>query len=959
MIAVVLAAVALAQPAAPPDPLRIVRQVQEAVDRDGGHSLEREWRRTLAARPGAPDALLAVAAFERARYRFERSDSLLRRLDTHAGRDEGTWRAMAQVGMAQWRALGSEPQRAESLYVAARMSARSVQRVDIEAEAVLGVAQLRQRSQGPRVGQSLLAEWWALLPAPSPQDSAQRLCLMGAIDEQLGDTTGVRRITTGALLAERTRAWRVAGACRLAEAQSAERRGFFGGASVPARLALGHFARIRYDLGTALASQWLGYISVQRFRFREGEQLLEAAIVAARATRFASVEAWAHSGLAELHLALGDLRQARYHAAVAADGHESRGDTWGVANSRRFEGAALEASGDLTRAAARYADAQAAYVAAGLPLNALSSLTARAGVLLRLGMLDSAEYIIGTAAALGRTTEGAQSELQVMRAELAVRRGQLAAADSLLRSTTMSRDWRRGMTRATAVIVAAREARVSLLRNRIAAAESAMVAVAGALDLWRRKPQNTGYTASLAQLRDNWGGLGELYPDLVAQLASRGRIPMAFEFIERIRAREIVERSLRVSAMLADSNAAVRVLRSDRSAAPVVTLARLQSTLAADEAFVSFTLGIDDAPTTALVVTRDAAAFHTMPGRITLAPDIQRFVQLAATGTEATAASRRLGSVLLAPVLGTLPATVTRLIVSPDGELHRLPFDALRLPDGRFALERAAISVAPSATAMLALRALPPSSGTRLVAFGDPRYAAPRAPAAPVTAPARGGAPLFSTLELARLRHSGDEARRVGRYGTPGHVVLGNAASEAALMRTDWRDVNVLHFATHALVDPESQVGTALALSSGGGADGFVTPGEVALLNLRAPLVVLSACRSSGGQVLAGEGMRGLTAPLLGAGARAVVATHWSIGDRSVIPFVDRFYAALASGARVDDALRQAKLAAIRDGVSIADWGSYTVVGDGSMRVVLQRPALSPIAWLRNVTQSLRDTSGT
>ena len=104
--------------------------------------------------------------------------------------------------------------------------------------------------------------------------------------------------------------------------------------------------------------------------------------------------------------------------------------------------------------------------------------------------------------------------------------------------------------------------------------------------------------------------------------------------------------------------------------------------------------------------------------------------------------------------------------------------------------------------------------------------------------------------------------------------------------------------------------------------------------------------------------MRGLTAPLLEAGARVVVATHWSIGDRSVVPFVDRFYSAMAAGARVDDAMRQAKLSAIHEGVSIADWGSYSIIGDGAMRPPLRRPALSPVAWLRNITQSRRDTSG-
>jgi hypothetical protein len=58
-----------------------------------------------------------------------------------------------------------------------------------------------------------------------------------------------------------------------------------------------------------------------------------------------------------------------------------------------------------------------------------------------------------------------------------------------------------------------------------------------------------------------------------------------------------------------------------------------------------------------------------------------------------------------------------------------------------------------------------------------------------------------------------------------------------------------LHFATHALVDEQAVTRTALALVPGGGHDGFVGPGDLAGLPLRADLVVLSACRTARGRV--------------------------------------------------------------------------------------------------------------
>jgi hypothetical protein len=46
----------------------------------------------------------------------------------------------------------------------------------------------------------------------------------------------------------------------------------------------------------------------------------------------------------------------------------------------------------------------------------------------------------------------------------------------------------------------------------------------------------------------------------------------------------------------------------------------------------------------------------------------------------------------------------------------------------------------------------------------------------------------------------------------------------------------------------------------------------------------------------------------------------------------------MAEGKPVPDALREAKLAAIRRGAPARDWAAFTVVGDPSVRVPLERP---------------------
>jgi CHAT domain-containing protein len=178
-------------------------------------------------------------------------------------------------------------------------------------------------------------------------------------------------------------------------------------------------------------------------------------------------------------------------------------------------------------------------------------------------------------------------------------------------------------------------------------------------------------------------------------------------------------------------------------------------------------------------------------------------------------------------------------------------------------------------------------------------------------------------------------------------VFVRSAASENALKGTDLRNVRVLHFATHALMDDRNMSRSMLVLSRAPGNDGFVGPEELSALNLRDALVVLSGCSTIGGVVLGGEGLRGLTAPLLEAGARAVVATHWAIGDRSVLPFIDRFYAHMAFGRNAATALQRAKLDAIGEGIPASVWAAFSIVGDGSMTVSLRPIQSAPIPWVR------------
>ena len=295
---------------------------------------------------------------------------------------------------------------------------------------------------------------------------------------------------------------------------------------------------------------------------------------------------------------------------------------------------------------------------------------------------------------------------------------------------------------------------------------------------------------------------------------------------------------------------------------------------------------------------------------------------------------------MLDPVLQGLQSEISRLLIIPDDLLHRVSLDALPLENGQPLISRYAIAIVPSAAIAAHLYARRQrSESPRILAVGDPRFSE-EAAADPTTELYRSA--FLETGGLPRLTASAREARLAAGFSPDAELRLRDDASESYLKRRDLAGFSIIHLASHALVDERTLERTAIALAPGDGEDGFLSAGDLSALQLNADLVVLSACRTAGGVVVGGEGVQGLVAPLLSAGARSVMATMWPVGDRSTARFVEDFYRQLAAGNDVSDALREAKLAAISRGATVAEWAAFNIIGDPLVEIRLQQP---PARW--------------
>jgi CHAT domain-containing protein len=127
--------------------------------------------------------------------------------------------------------------------------------------------------------------------------------------------------------------------------------------------------------------------------------------------------------------------------------------------------------------------------------------------------------------------------------------------------------------------------------------------------------------------------------------------------------------------------------------------------------------------------------------------------------------------------------------------------------------------------------------------------------------------------------------------------------------------MDLVHFATHGVVRQENALSSFLALRGDGEQDparnGRLTAEEVYGLDLRARLVVLSACGTALGP-MSGDGVIGFTRAFLYAGASSVIATEWNVPDEAGYELMRRFYRDRAVSGRDSDALRSAQLGVIQ-----------------------------------------------
>lgn len=239
------------------------------------------------------------------------------------------------------------------------------------------------------------------------------------------------------------------------------------------------------------------------------------------------------------------------------------------------------------------------------------------------------------------------------------------------------------------------------------------------------------------------------------------------------------------------------------------------------------------------------------------------------------------------------------LIIVPHGVLHAVPFAALY--DGeQYLLDRAELSLSPSAAVYALCRKRIRHDQGSLVAFGVPIENIPQA--------------ILEVEQISQIAQ------------TP-HKFVGEAATLQNFFEAA-PQAEVLHIATHGAFRPDNPMFSGLRM-----ADGWLAARDLYNLRLEAELVVLSACETGLAKQASGDELMGLTRGFLYAGAPCLIASLWPVRDEATAKFMTNFYTNLRSGMSIATAMREAQLVLRQEYPNPYFWSAFTVTGDSHRTV--------------------------
>lgn len=266
-----------------------------------------------------------------------------------------------------------------------------------------------------------------------------------------------------------------------------------------------------------------------------------------------------------------------------------------------------------------------------------------------------------------------------------------------------------------------------------------------------------------------------------------------------------------------------------------------------------------------------------------------------------------------------IPDKYDRLIISPDGLLNGLPFPALYdSGQQKYLIETFDVTITPSLAAWA-------SWAQNRVGSESEQFVKQENKVLAIGSTSKDGVQGQLPLTI-------EEAEMFADLFPHSTLFVHDAATVENFIKAAPR-ADIIYLAAHGEYCLGASTSSYIEF-----ADGRLHASDILALDLKASAVILSACETNRG-LLRGNEMMGLVRAFLYAGARSVLATHWSVEDRAMYDLMQVFATQLRSGHGLAQSLRQAQCRFIgQKGTPFVHpffWGGLSVIGNDDITLLV------------------------
>jgi CHAT domain-containing protein len=265
--------------------------------------------------------------------------------------------------------------------------------------------------------------------------------------------------------------------------------------------------------------------------------------------------------------------------------------------------------------------------------------------------------------------------------------------------------------------------------------------------------------------------------------------------------------------------------------------------------------------------------------------------------------SRELYDLLVAQPLAKSGALRSVGII-PHGALHYLAFATLS--DGRdYLVDRQKLFYLPAASVLkYSLARRKPTRNLRILAVGNPDLG-------------------NTALDLPFAER---EAGTI-RWSYPDVTILTRERASESWVRDHVGEFGIIHLASHGEFDPVNPLFSSIRLTKDAKADGRLQADEVFGLDIRADLVVLSACQTGLGDIRSGDDVVGMNRAFVFAGTHSLMSSLWRVSDVATAIMMKQFYRSYLLYGKAESLTRAMQHVKIRY-PHPGYWGAFVLTGD-------------------------------